>query len=135
MHRAHLDSSRCALCQRSSHQIKRRSVFLRFLDGGYDAPASRAYRKNRKRAEFAGAQLHFVGAQRLAGLNVDEHERSIILCSFKWQVQKMANRAVRTIATDDERGGELCPFTFVIEYGPYQPCRRFQGSEERWPAL
>src|SRR5262249_10177969 len=80
---ARLEPTWCALTEYLLHEVQRRRVAFRVLDGRHDAAAGGTHRKNGERSEFAWAQLQLVCGKNFIRLDVSQHERGLIFCSLK----------------------------------------------------
>ena len=60
-----------------------------------------------------------MGWQKFVRFDVSQHEKSIVLRSLKRKVQKVPNRAMCTIATNNERGGKLYLLSLLVKKRPH----------------
>jgi hypothetical protein len=112
---ARLDLGWRPLLQYLLHEFERRRIALGPVEGGHDAAASGAHRKDGDGTELARAQLQFARRQRIIRLDVSQHERVFVLRALERQCQEPPDCAVRPVAADDERGGELSALSAVLD--------------------
>src|SRR5262245_53554402 len=118
-----------ALSEDLAHEFQRRNVSLRFVDGGHDAPASGAHRKDRQWAELTRAQMQLVCRKSLVRLNVRKRKRILVFRPRERHSQQMPNRAVSAVATDDEGSPELNRSAFVFSLDVYAIVLLLGGNE------
>jgi len=112
--RTRIDAGGRPLAKESTHHVEGRCGAVGALDGCHDAAARRTHGEDGKRAGWMWAEVQRI-CQPFAGHYIGEHKRYVVLLSLKRQVQRMADRAVRTVAADHEAGGDLRCLSVVLE--------------------
>jgi hypothetical protein len=113
--RARFESVGCASLQHRSYELERWRLTVGAVHRREDSPARAAYREDRERAVLMGAQVHLVAAKVLVRFHVGEHECRLVLRSSKWEIELVPDRAVRSIAANDESGFHGEPLSEALQ--------------------
>ena len=62
-----------------------------------------------------GTQLQLVCRKRLVALDIGQNEQRVVLCSFKRKIQQVADRAVSSIAANDECRRDLAALALPLQ--------------------